>query len=189
MTALACGSDSGSGVSSGVDTTKPANMVSASDAQKVCSAIASYYTNELTPELVRRTVCIAVVAVQSVGMAPTVDQCNASVNDCVANAQGSNGMTAVTPPQVTCPGGVVPAQCTATVGEIQSCATEIANETHGKLASINCGLYGLPPADAQAMLRAATTVTVPADCSTVQQSCPGIFAQLTGATAPAPSSS
>jgi hypothetical protein len=39
------------------------------------------------------------------------------------------------------------------------------------------------------MLRAATTVTVPADCSTVQQSCPGIFAQLTGATAPAPSSS
>ena len=189
IAALACGSDSGSGgVSSGVDTTKPANMVTASDAQKVCSAIASYYASQITSDVVRRTVCVGVVAVQSVGMAPTVAQCNDSVNKCVANAQMSNTTTAATPPQVTCPGGVVPSQCTATVGAIQACATEIANQTRDRLAAINCNLYGLPPADAQAMLRAATTVTVPADCTAVQQSCPGIFAQLT-ATAPAPSSS
>jgi hypothetical protein len=170
----ACGSDSGSsGVESGVDPGKPADMASAADAQKVCSAIASYAATQLNGDLVRRTVCLGLTAA---GKAPTVAECNDSVQRCLSTTQAggtSSGQAPNTTP-VACVGGTaVPPNCTATVGEIQSCATAAIDGTRSYFDGLTCDLWGLPPAEAQARIRA--TPPTPAECTAVQQKCPGLI--------------
>lgn len=174
MLLAACGSDNGSsGVQSGVDPTKPADMADATDAQKVCSAIASYAAMQLNGELVRRTVCLELTAIgASAGKAPTVAECNDSVQRCLG-MQGSSAQPQNTN-AVGCVGGtMVPPNCTATVGEIQACATAAIDATSNYFNGLTCDLWGLPPAEAQARIQ--STPPTPTSCTAVQQKCPGLI--------------
>jgi hypothetical protein len=176
---VACGSDSGSsGVQSGVDPAKPADMASAADAQKVCSAIASYAAMQLNGDLARRTLCLELTAVPaSTGKAPTVAECNDSVQRCLGMTQGSSAQPRNTN-TVGCVGGTtVPPNCTATVGEIQACATAAIDATSNYFNGLTCDLWGLPPAEAQARIQA--TPPTPASCTAIQQKCPGLISTQT----------
>lgn len=172
-----CGGDSSSGVSSGVDPAKTANTATADDARKVCSAIANYTASQLNATLIRRTVCVQLTAVPALsGNAPTVPECNDSVNRCqqsggTTSGQTTSGQTARTP--IACTGMAIPTNCTATVGQIEACATAIVDSTRDYFNGLTCDLWGLPPADAQARIRA--TPATPAACTAVQQSCPGLL--------------
>jgi hypothetical protein len=179
----ACGSDSGSGgVHSGVNDSEPVNMLNASDAQKVCSAVASYTASRISADVVKKSVCVALAAVQPGGTPPTVDQCNTSVTTCLANTQTPVTTTQNTP---MCAAGAIVTACTATVGELEGCASALIDQTASNVEAINCDLFGLPPAEISMRLQPNTTV--PAACNAVQQKCPA-FLSRSQAT-PAPSAS
>jgi hypothetical protein len=184
LAAAGCGSDdNGGGVSSGIDGSKPADSLETSDAKKVCDAIASYASSQLTADLLRRTFCTSLTAAPALsGKAPTVAECNDSVNMCLMQAQGAQSMSTAAP---SCPsGGTLPPGCNATVGEIQACSTAAIDSARAILSGINCDLWGLPPAEAQQRIRDAQMRPEPAECTVVQQKCPALVAS-----AQAPSSS
>jgi hypothetical protein len=140
----------------------------------VCSAIADYVATQLNGALVRRTVCVELTAVQATGgNAPTVAECNDSVQRCTGMSQASPGQPQNTN-TVGCVGGTtVPPNCTATVGEIQACATAAVDATRNYFNGLTCDLWGLPPAAIQARIQA--TPPTPMECTAVQQKCPGLI--------------
>lgn len=186
VTAVTCGSDDNGngGVSSGVDGSKPADQLSAADAKKVCKAIADYYESQLS-DLLRRTLCTSLTAAQALGgNAPTIPECNDSVDKCLMQmmpapmAPGSPGCTVA--------GTFTPA-CKATVAEIQACGTAAIDSARTILQGVSCDLWGLPPAEAQQKIRDSQNRPQPPECAVVQQKCPAPVAA--GQSNPAPSSS
>lgn len=170
VVAAACGSDSGSGghINSGVNESEPVNMVSPSDAQKVCSAVASYAASRISPDVVRKSVCVALAAVQPDGMPPTVDDCNMSVEQCMKNQSTTTPDTPGTP---MCVAGATITTCMASVGELQTCTAALIDQAASNVEAVNCDLYGLPPAEASMRLQPNTSI--PPACDTVRQKCPG----------------
>lgn len=178
-----CGSDSDgpSGVASGVDGSKPVNTLAPSDAQALCNAVTSYGTSRVTPDSVRRAVCVGLTALQ-IANPPTVAQCNDSVAQCVTMAsQTTGGTTVVRTP--TCAAGVPPTACTATVAELEACSTALIDQAANAIGSITCDVWGLPPADAAKRIMDAQNRPALAECAPIQQKCPAF---LTAAQAPQP---
>src|SRR5262245_46333421 len=99
-----CGSDSegSSGANSGVDSSKPVNMLTTDEAQRVCTAVASYGVARIPADVVRRSVCVRLTVVQ-IANPPTVAECNETVNRCTMTAQNMGQTTA--PPTPACMGG------------------------------------------------------------------------------------
>jgi hypothetical protein len=172
----ACGSDSGSsGVSSGVDGSKPVNTLDANDGQKLCNAVASYGTSRVTPDSIRRAVCVGLTRLQP--NPPTVQQCNDFVAQCLMTGNQAMGTSPVTA-TLTCPPGGLPTTCTATVGELQTCATALINQGADSIGSLTCDLWGLPPADAQKRFMDAVNRPALAECAPIQQKCSGVLGQV-----------
>ena len=170
VAAAACGGDDNGngGVNSGVDSAKPADQLSAADAKKVCDAIASYAKTQLS-DLLRRTLCVSLTAAPALaGNAPTIAECNDSVDKCLMQTMpppmppGSAGCTV---------SGTVTPGCKATVAEIQACGTAAIDSARTILEGVSCDLWGLPPADAQQKIRDAQNRPQPAECVVVQQKC------------------
>jgi hypothetical protein len=176
-TFCACGSDSEgpSGVTSGVDGSRPVNMLAPGDAQKLCDAVARYGTSRVSRDSVRRAVCVGLTALQ-IANPPTVAQCNDSVAQCVMMAAQTTGGTTVgaTP---ACTAGVPPTNCTATVAELETCSTALIDQAANALASVTCDLWGLPPAEAAKRIMDAQNRPALAECAPIRQKCPAFLGQ------------
>src|SRR5262249_20172963 len=128
-----------------------------------------------TPDSIRRAVCVGLTRLQPT--APTVQQCNDFVTQCLMTGNQSMGMSPVTV-TLTCPPGGLPTTCTASVGELQTCATALNNQGADSLASRTCDLWGLAPADAQKRFMDALNRPALSECAPIQQKCAGALGQV-----------
>jgi hypothetical protein len=149
-------------------------MLAASDAQKLCSAVASYVASRITPDSFRHAVCVGLTRLQ-IANPPTVAQCNDFVAQCLKMANPTGTMTPTGAP--TCAGGALPTACTASVAEIEACSTALTDQAANAFASLTCDLWGLPPADATKRVMDAQNRPVPAECAPIQQKCPAFLGQ------------
>lgn len=179
--ALACGDDDdSSGGSSGsapkinVPSSKPLAMLDTNDIKQVCDALADL-TNQTVGADSQRFSCTltgALAGLQSGanGMT-TVDKakCKKAMDDCLAMTSSSTNTTDTTS-MATCNMAEATNQlkdCTATVGELQSCLDATVEAFHELLGSLSCD---------NVMVNVTTQPTTqnPPACQTLQMKCPNL---------------
>lgn len=165
LAASACGDGGGGGFSSGVDSSKPLNKLSASESEKICKAGQEWVKTSLEPKL-KEFGCkldSAFASALSPDDASARAACKMAFDMCL-KAPPSMDMQ-----MSAC--SAAPSTCTATVGEVEACI----NEYPAAFDELN---KAFPSCD---MLTKASTTSAPKltsldqspACKALQMKCPG----------------
>lgn len=177
--ALACGDDddssgggSGSAPKINVAPSKPLAMLDMNDVKQVCDALADV-ANQTVGADSQRFSCTLAGALAGLqaganGMT-TVDKtkCKKAMDDCLAMTSSS---TATTVDVATCNMAEATSElkdCTATVGELQSCLDATVDTFHQLLGSLSCD-------NVMVSVTTQPTTQSPPACRTLQMKCPNL---------------
>jgi hypothetical protein len=158
------GGGTGSGVDTGLDPTTVVNKLSPADAQKICDAEARYVAMKIKDTDAVRLGCVLFASISGGGAAPSMSACEASVMDCLSGGMVTTMMNCTLDAAAL-------ASCTATIEEVETCATAAVDSIAALVSSIDCSIYSLPMAEWQAKL--AALEQLPTACTTLNQKCPG----------------
>ncbi len=119
----------GGGVSSGVDGSKPANTVTDAEAQDVCEAVISYQQDSYSTDSICNYAGLVAYATGGgvTACEDTVSQCKSAAANS-ESADPANSCSAVNASLV--------AECEVTVGDIETCLTEVIDAVADGLNSL-----------------------------------------------------
>ena len=167
------GSGPGSPLGSGVPGGKPADQLTADEAQKLCTAAKAYVTTKLTPALTAKFACNLQAALTSESNA----ECPAKVEECLAQppGEGTFGPGTVTD---DCESELEERTgCTATVGELEACLVASFDAAVAVFGSVTCETLRVGLGNGEDPLPDPPT---PEACKIIEQKCPQLFADDTG---------
>jgi hypothetical protein len=185
---VACGDDSGGGVSSGLPPTEKLSSLDTADAQQLCTTVAKSFNNLLSTSDKKRITCTALAAPLSVTESSSgqiqgdIAKCKDLVTRCLNGEDlGTGGSTTSFLPdqfidESSCTDASSGEQfngCDASVSEFESCANALRDTLSGQLAIISCDSLSDPEKLMNMNSNDVSAESQP-ECKTLTSKCPDL---------------
>ena len=151
-----------SGYSSGVDGSKPASTLTASEAAIACENLGEYVRSSFPQSEVDSVNCY----IQSLTSETDPEACEAAYRACLTD-----------PPEgpfefgtIDCTGAEADATCNANVSDVEACVTATVNASRDRLAAVDCSIAGT----ITELQRLQDPLPAPTECSSLGATCPNL---------------
>ena len=133
---IGCGGGSGGTFMTSVPPSTPLNSLTPAQSTQICNDFAAYATNTLQPDVCRADAVETAAGLLSSQPAPTDAQlqaaCTEEYNACVGGGDGGLGFSGL----MCDASSGIPATCTATVGDLESCFNGLQAQSNAILATL-----------------------------------------------------
>ncbi len=175
LVALACsGDDDGAGSGgSGLPADQPVSQLTAAELQQLCSSMSEGAAVPVADVCKMTGLMAAALEAAFAGtadMAALREACRSTREQCLASGPA---------PATTTEACTAPANCTATVGEVESCidaSAALARQTYAAMPSCE----SLEASDLDGTSTTTETATTPPECAALETKCPGMVSDSSG---------
>lgn len=155
------GCSNGGAYDSGVDDSRPFDMLTDAEARTACENLLAYLRRNI-PESRDLELGCTVDALQATA---TPEDCRASVSACLAGTpEPFLGF------ELDCASAAAASSCSSTVGEVEQCIGADLEQLFGRLDQVRCDIAG----DIDALTALQTEPPTPMECSALGTECPDL---------------